>query len=153
MDPLTLFVIGSGLQIAGGLRQSRQESKRLREAAQVSAFNAGLARAQGAQNEAAQRRQAAQFFGEQRAAVVQSGVDPSSGSALDIQRQSEEFSELDAMTIRYESEMRALGLLSQAEDYLGQARDVRRAAPITAAAGLLSSAGQLSYMRGVKATR
>ena len=150
MDPLTLFLIGSGLQIGGGLVQSRNERERLREAASVSAFNAGLVRERGAETEAAQRRQFAQFAGEQRAAVAQSGVDPSSGSALAIQQQSAEFGELDALTIRYEAQMRALGLLTEAEGYLGQARNVRNAAPLTAAAGLLSAAGQYSYLQGIK---
>jgi len=147
MDPLTLMLIGTALNVGGGLLASRDQQKADRRNAAIADQNARLTRQQGAQNEAAQRRGASQLFGEQRAAFVQSGIDPSSGSALDVQDQSAAFSELDAMTIRYEHEMRALGLLSDAQQYRQDAKDTQRAGYLNAGAGLLSGMGEYGARR------
>lgn len=125
--------------------------------ATVASQNAAVRRQQYVAQEEAQRRQAKQLLGEQRAALAQAGIGLS-GSAADVYGQSVARSELDAMNIRYTGELEASGLLAQADQYRYSARtnrmnatSSRRGGYLNAAAALLSGASQsYGYYQGAK---
>lgn len=93
------------------------------------------------------RQQSRQKLGEQRAAAVQSGFDPNTGSLLDLQADSAGALELDALTTRYEGTLQALSFSAQADNLRRQARGAQRSGYLSAAGTLLSSAGQI-YGKG-----
>ena len=95
--------------------QAETQAQANRYNAQVKELQAGVERQVAGRKEEAQRREARQVLGEQRAALAQSGVQLGTGSAADIQEQSATMAELDALTIRYQGEMAAKGLLYDAE--------------------------------------
>jgi len=112
--------------------------------AQVAATNAATARQQAGVREEAQRRQARQILGEQRAALSQAGIGLS-GSAADVYGQSAANAELDALNIRYEGELDARGLLagSELDKYQGKvagmnAKSAKRSGYLDTASSLLS---------------
>lgn len=114
--------------------------------AEMQRQNAAVARQQAGAREEAQRRQARQVLGEQRAALSQAGIGLS-GSAADVYGQSAANAELDALNIRYEGELDARGLLAQSQltSYEGQvsgmnAKSAKRAGYVNAASSLLSGA-------------
>lgn len=82
--------------------------------AEIQRQNAAVSRQQAGAREEAQRRQARQVLGEQRAALSQAGTGLA-GSAADVYGQSAAAAELDALNIRYEGELQARGLLAQSE--------------------------------------
>jgi hypothetical protein len=74
------------------------------------------------------------------------------GSALDIEEQSADRAELDALTIRYEGDLRSKGLLAAAAgaEYEGRAaiaagQNAMTGAYLSAGASLLSAAGSYKY--------
>lgn len=112
--------------------------------AQVAATNAATARQQAGAREEAQRRQARQILGTQRAALAQAGIGLS-GSAADVYGQSVANAEVDALNIRYEGDLEARGLLAGAtlDTYSGQvartnAKTAKRAGYLDTASALLS---------------
>lgn len=114
--------------------------------AKVQAQNAAVARQQASAREEAQRRQARQILGEQRAALSQAGIGLA-GSAADVYGASAGAAELDALNIRYEGELDARGLLAQSSlsTFEGQvagrnARTAGQAGYLNAASSLLSGA-------------
>lgn len=116
--------------------------------AQISEANAGTARREAGAAEDLQRRRAAQVLAQQRGGRAQQPVDPSTGSAADVYRQSMEDAELDALNIRYGGEQRARGFLNQAESERFQgrvaranAKGARRQGYFNAASSILSSIG------------
>lgn len=112
--------------------------------------NAGIERQQANAREEAQRRDARRILGSQRAALSQAGTGMG-GSAADVMAQSAADAELDALTLRYEGDMRARGLIAQAEGerYQGRvaganASAARSAGPMNAIGSILGGVG--SYM-------
>jgi hypothetical protein len=122
-DPVTIMMVAStAMSAVGALQageaadaQAKAQADANRYNAQVKELQAGVERQVAGRKEEAQRREARQVLGEQRAALAQSGVQLGTGSAADIQEQSATMAELDALTIRYQGEMAAKGLLYDAE--------------------------------------
>ena len=119
--------------------------------AEIKRQQAALELQQAGAREEQQRRQSRQLLGQQQAALAQAGIGLG-GSALDIEEQSAFLSELDALTIRYEGDLRAKGLLAGAEQSLYEGRaaaaagaNARTASYISAGASLLSAAGTYKY--------
>lgn len=153
-DPVTIMLVASSaMQAVGAIQQGKMAAAQ--GEAQMNAANynarmkeieAGITREQANAREEQQRRQARQVLGKQRAAVAQAGIG-FGGSALDIMEQSATFAELDALTIRYEGDLKAKGLLAEAEydKYSGQVamamgKAQKKAAYVSAAASMLSGA-------------
>lgn len=124
MDPITLLAAtaatSSALGIAGAISSGNAASANAESAANAADYNAEVDRQratvayqQGNANEEAQRRQAAQVLGRQRAATAQAGLDLASGSALDLYQQSATNAELDALNIRYGADLQARGAQQQ----------------------------------------
>ncbi|AOJ10836.1 hypothetical protein WS71_27195 [Burkholderia mayonis] len=93
--------------------------------------------------ETAQRAQAGQQLGEQRAAVGESGFNPNVGSALDTQVQSVRNAELDALQTRYQGILQGQSLEDQASQDRYAARTARATARNSLAAGGISAAASL----------
>ena len=142
-----LMLLGTGIQAAGQLYAGNAAAANAEMNASIMRQNAAIVRSQGARNEEALRRKQSMFLAEQRASFQQTGVDAGSGSAADIQRQSEVLAELDVMTQRYETEMRALGLMTQANatEKYGEAQQT--AGYLGAAGSLLSGAADYQMLK------
>lgn len=143
----TVLLAASAAQSAGSLIQGYQQSQALEYDADVKRQQARIEQQQAVAREEQQRRQASQVLGKQRAAIAQSGIG-SGGSALDIYEQSKTMAELDALTIRYEGDMRAKGLLAQADAAQTQAKQAMVGGVVGAGASALSGYGTYSYYKG-----
>lgn len=127
-----LMMAGTAMQVIGQLQQGKAAAAVGDRNAAMLEQNAAIERQQAGAREVAKRREAAQILGQQRAALAQSGGGMG-GSAADIMEQSTINSELDALTLRYEGEMRARGLQQEAsmERYAGaQAKSQSRMAAV-----------------------
>ncbi|MBR8460780.1 hypothetical protein KDW07_26935 [Burkholderia dolosa] len=142
MDPVSALTIGSTAistvgALTGGVAksaQANQQAAALDRNAALADQQAGQVYAQNVNREVAQRAQAGQQLGAQRAAVAESGFDPNTGSALDTQVQSVRNAELDALQLRYQGILQGQSLEDQAQ----QDRYAARTARATARNGLLS---------------
>jgi len=116
-----LVVGGTALSAYGNIQQGKAEQKKHDYNATMLRQNAETENQQGNQREEAQRRKAREVLGSQAAAFAQSGGG-SGGSAADIMKQSSTNAELDALTIRYESGLKATGLknAAAAETFAGK---------------------------------
>jgi hypothetical protein len=94
------------------------------------------------------RQRSASDLSKQRTAMLQSGIDPTAGTALFGTRQSLVDTEMDALTVRYQGLMEAQKLDTQAQIVRAEGKQKRRAANLSATAQLLSSAG--NYLTGGK---
>lgn len=158
-DPITILAVtaaaSSVMGIAGAITSANAQSASAKSAANAAEYNAevdrqraAVAMQQGNANEEAQRRQAAIALGRQTAATAQSGVDLTSGSALDLYQQSATNAELDALNIRYGAQLQAQGLQQQgtldtmtAQQQRNNARAATTAGYLNAGASALSSYG------------
>ncbi|MDR8049589.1 hypothetical protein KPB03_18945 [Burkholderia cenocepacia] len=139
-----------------GSAQASQQAAALDRNAALSDQQAAQVYAQGVSRETAQRAQAGQQLGEQRAAVAESGFNPNAGSALDVQVQSVRNAELDALQMRYQSILQGGTLEDQARQDRYAARTARASANnslvaggISAAAGLLGGFGDYTKGKGL----
>ncbi len=127
-------------------------------AGEVGAFNARVADAQaddaiarGKRDEDRHRRDVGRFIGSQRAALAAAGVDVDVGSALDLQLDTAEQGELDALTIRNNAAREAWGYKVQAYNARAGgeiARDTGRNEAIGTILGGASRSAELYYKRG-----
>jgi hypothetical protein len=165
-DPITIALIASSALSAVGAVQQGNAAKAQGDAnAAAARYNANLKemqasveRQQFGAKEEAQRKRARQVLGAQQAAIAQAGIG-FGGSALDITNESELAAELDALTIRYEGDIRSKGLLAQAEmdrysakvsEFSG--KQAQKAGYLSAGVSLLSGAASVgSYQAGLKA--
>jgi hypothetical protein len=151
-----MFIAAAAVQAVGTIQQGKAQKAQANANATAARYNANLrtmeadiARQTAGRREEAQRRQARQVLGKQRAGIAQAGIG-FAGSALDLMYQSELLSELDALNIRYEGDLRSYGLLAQAEQdrysaraYEAAGKNAMRSAYLSAGATLL--AGGASY--------
>lgn len=159
MGAPALLIAAAVVQAVGSVQQGKMAAAQGRAQMDAANYNArmkeieaGITREQANAREEQQRRQARQVLGKQRAAVAQAGIGMG-GSALDIMEQSAALAELDALTIRYEGDLKARGLLAEAEfdKYSGQVamamgKAQKKAAYVSAGASLLSgAAGAYKY--------
>ncbi|SOT39785.1 conserved hypothetical protein [Burkholderia cenocepacia] len=151
MDPVSALTIGSAAistvgAISGGMAksaQANQQAAALDRNAVLSDQQATQVYAQNVNRETAQRAQAAQQLGEQRAAVAESGFNPNVGSALDTQVQSVRNAELDALQTRYQGILQGQSLEDQAQQDRYAARTARASARNSLVAGGISAAASL----------
>jgi len=166
MDPVTLMAgasmlfstAGAGVQMYGQYEQSQAQAQAANYQAQVARNNqivaqqnAQLALEQGQVQEQAQRQKTGQQIGGIVAQEAASGVNPNSGSPLRVRSSAAETGELDALTIRSNSELQARNYLVNASSYGAQAGLLQAQAGWDASAGwlnmgtsLLGGAGSVS---------
>lgn len=150
MDPTTLALGAAGVSSIGGFvsgvgksAQANQQAAALDRNAALSDQQASQVYAQNVNRETAQRAQAGQQLGEQRAAVAESGFNPNAGSALDTQVQSVRNAELDALQTRYQGILQGQSLEDQAQQDRYAARTARATARNSLVAGGISAAASL----------
>lgn len=153
-----MLAASAAVSAVGAIQQGMAASAQAQAASQAANYNAiikqqqaAVERQQAGAREEQSRRQSRQVLGQQQAALAQAGIGMG-GSALDISDQSEFLAELDALTLRYEGDLKARGLLASAEQSLYEGRaaiaageNARTASYISAGASLLSAAGTYKY--------
>lgn len=151
-----LLIPLTAMQAVGAIQQGRAESAAAQSRANAEEYNAIVARqnaqvagAQASAQEDQQRRKFRALQGEAITAAAQSGAGLD-GSNADVLQQNAIANELDALTIRYEGQMKARGLMAQSELDMMNARASRRAAKdamiggyLNAGASILSGASKL----------
>lgn len=153
-----MLAASAAVSAVGAIQQGMAAQAQAKSAQDAANYNATIKRQQAASElqqsnarEEQQRRGTRQVLGQQRAALAQAGIGLG-GSALDIEEQSADRAELDALTMRYEGDLRAKGLLAAAEgaEYEGRAaisagKNAMTGAYLSAGASLLSAAGTYKY--------
>jgi hypothetical protein len=158
--------IASGVVgVISSISQGNANAASERSAAQAAEYNATINRQradmalqQGNAQEEVKRRENRRAMGNLRAGLVENGIALDSGSGADLVEESSLNSEMDALNIRYNSQINARGYTAQAEldDYSaeaakGRAKQARTAGFIGAASSALSAAG--GYYQGVQSKR
>lgn len=140
-EPLLLLAAASSaISAAGAIRSGNAQKASADYSAKLAQQGAEVELQQAGEREAAQRRQASQVLGAQRAALAQSGGGLG-GSAADIMQQSSTNAELDALTTRYEGELRARGMQAGAVADQFSGKMARTAGYMQAASSILSGMG------------
>ncbi len=147
-----LIIAGTAVQALGAIQQGNAAKKAADYNAGQLEQGAALERQQANEREEAQRRQARQVLGSQRAAFAQSGGGMG-GSAADVMAQSATNAELDALTLRYEGDLKARGMEAQAssERYAGAV--AKRNSRMQAVGSILSGAAMYGSMQAAQAAR
>ncbi len=144
-----MTAVAGGISALGAIQQAQAASAQAKSAAQAQEYNAAVARnneiaanQQASFAEDQQRRRFRALQAEGMVAAAQSGAGLG-GSNEDVLRQNAIANELDALTIRYEGQMKARGLLAQAELDRMQAEANRRAARAATTGGYMSAGASL----------
>jgi hypothetical protein len=149
-DPVSwVYIASAAIGAVGAISSGQQQKTQFQAYAQANEYNA-LAQQQRAQTsrlvagerEQMQRRESAFAIGKQRAAAAESGLGLG-GSTGDLTSQSELFAEMDALNVRYQGELEASGLMSQANLEGWQAGVNRQSGSSAAALGYVGAAGQI----------
>ena len=136
-----LYVAVAVVSAVGAISAGNAADESAKYNAKILNQNAEVERAQSSVREDAQRRKSRQVLGAQRAAFAQAGTG-SGGSALDVMNQSSRDAELDALTMRYEGDLRARGLKAQAEGEKYQGRMAKKASYFKATGSLIGGAAK-----------
>lgn len=159
-------VASTAVSTIGALAQGEAQAAQAQAQAQAQDYNAIVAennaraaREQANAREEQQRRRFGALQGQAIAGIAQSGTG-FEGSNADMLQQNAIANELDALTIRYEGQNQAAGLMAQSElDRMqaGAARAnagaARTASYFNAGANLLSGVARTQYYRGGGASR
>jgi hypothetical protein len=147
MGAPALLIGATAVQALGEKQAGDAQAAQLRSQQQAATYNAAIAaqnarmeRQQAGAREEAQRRQAGQVLGAQRAAFAQAGVGMG-GTAADVMAQSLVNAELDALTLRYEGEMRARGMEIESTQAMSEAAALGAAASGARRQGLMRAGG------------
>lgn len=112
---MNFFAFGQALADGRAQRMQIDEQRDVnRFNIKVDEQNAATKGQQTSAAEEAQRRQARQALGAERAGIAESGVG-FGGSSLDVMRRSTKNAELDAMNIRYAGDLERAGILNKVE--------------------------------------
>jgi hypothetical protein len=133
-------MVSGPLMALGQLQQADSDKAAYKWGARMSERGARVAYQQTGQQEEALRRQTGRFLGSQAAAVAQSGTGMG-GSNADVMAQSARDAELDALTLRYEGDLKAKGLLADGRSQRFQGNQAKKAGYWRAAGSLLGSVG------------
>jgi hypothetical protein len=153
-------IAAAAVQAAGSIMQGNAQSAQYKAQAQANDYNATVARQnadvalqQANAREEIQRRKFGDLQGTAIAAAAQSGAGMD-GSNADVLKQNAIAAELDALTIRYEGQMQARGLMAQSEmeQFQGRmnrtnSRTAQTAGYINAGANLLGGASKAYTMQ------
>lgn len=118
-DPVTMTAVttmaSTAYSVVTQQRQGRFQEKTADYNARVAQNEAVKTREKGVEEENIQRRKTAELLSKQKAQLGAAGVELGSGSALQLQEQTETLGEVDALRIRSNFEDRALSLETGAE--------------------------------------
>ena len=153
-----MLIASAAMSAVGAIQQGEAQSASYKAQAQANDYNATVARnnatvasEQANAKEEAQRRHFAALQGQAVAGVAQSGTG-FDGSNADVLNQNSINNELDALTIRYEGQNQAKGLIAQAQldTYNAgvnrmNASNAETSGYLNAGANLLSGATKYNY--------
>lgn len=153
--PTMLIAAATATKAVGSIMQGSAQAAQYKAQAQANDYNAIVARqnadvalGQANAREEMQRRRFGELQGTALAAAAQSGSGMD-GSNADVLKQNAVAAELDALTMRYEGQMQARGLMAQANMEEFQAgvnransRTARTSGYINAAADILGGASK-----------
>jgi hypothetical protein len=134
-----LIIAGTAISALGSIQQGKSAQSAANANADNLEQNAAIERSQANQREEAKRREARMILGNQRAGFAQAGGGMG-GSAADVMRQSSINAELDALTLRYEGDLRARGMQAEAQQERFAGKVAKRAGYFNAASSILSGA-------------
>jgi hypothetical protein len=115
-------VVGTVMQGEAAAQSADYMAQVARNNQLIAQQNANMALEQGTIKEEAQREQAGAQIGRIRSAYGAMGVEPNSGSALDVRSSAAETGELNAQTIRYNAGVQAWNDINQANSYGAQSQ-------------------------------
>jgi hypothetical protein len=144
-----MMIAGTVLQAVGAVAGGVAADRAGRRNGALLDEQAAETRRATADRENLTRGRNARTLSDQRAALLASGVDPTSGTALIGSGQSAQDAEMDALTLRYEGLMQARGQNMEADNVRYQGRVAKRQAILSAASSLMSGGGK--YMSGTQA--
>lgn len=142
--PAAVAATGVGstiLNTVGEVNTLDAQAKQADYRAKLAERNAGIVEQQTTARVGQQQRQAGEVLGEQRAAIAQSGFG-SSGTMLDVASQSGTNAILDALSIRYEGNLKKTELQSEAEMARWEAKQARRAKSAAIGSAMLMAPAQ-----------
>lgn len=146
------------LMIAGAALSAVSSISNGLQAAAVGRRNAAILTEQARQTdiatagrEAVLRDRSRESLASQRVAMLQSGLDPSGGSALFTASQSTRDAELDALTLRYDGLMQSRAQRMGAQDELWKGKAARNQSFLSAAGEIVQGTG--SYLSLTKAPK
>jgi hypothetical protein len=141
-------IAGAALKVISAVTGGENEAKAANYNAARLNDQADATLAATRDRESVMRRRNAEGFSAQRTAMLQGGLDPSTGTALLGVEQQMRDAELDALTERYKGLVEARGYRTQAQIERWQGKQKRRQAYVGAVAQLLSSASSYGSMGG-----
>lgn len=163
--PIALGIASIGLTLFGGYQQAQAAKAEGAYAAQVANQNAKVATQQadyerqlGNIEEEKQRRNVRLMLGSQRAALAANGIDTTSGTALDLQSETAQLGEEDALAIRANAARRAWGyevdaMNQKANAAAAKARGKNQAIGSYLGAAAQSAALGYQYVKDYKASK
>ena len=143
-----LAIAAAAAQVASKISDAHVQEAQADANVRMADQNRAIAGEQANAREEAQRRQGAQYLGRQTAAAAQSGVDITSGSSLDVARQSATNLELDAQTIRYQGLMQGFSFQREAGLQRAKAHNIEAGVPLGVANTILGAATSYYGMTG-----
>ena len=141
------FII-AGVSAYGAIQQGQQSAQASSENAALAEVQAKSALQQGVSREDELRRQQAQFNGQSRALTAQSGTG-FEGSNADLAKQNATLQQLDLLNTRYNSQLQASGLLSQADQDRTAAKNATKNAALSAVGSVASGYGQYKQNKSI----
>jgi hypothetical protein len=143
-------VVGTGLQMYSSYQQGQSQKKQYAYQAAVAENNAKVAEwnaqdaiERGEIAEKQHRLKVSQVQGKQRSALASGGVEVDAGSALDVLEDTAYFGEMDALTIRSNSQREAYKYKVNAQNKRAQAGLYSMTGRSAATAGNIGAAGSL----------
>lgn len=146
-----LAAVSTAVGALGAVYQGNAAAAQANAQADNAAMNARNARLQGNAQEETMRRRNALQMGNVRAAAVETGFDPNSGSLASLQVNNAQEMELDALTSRYSSNLDAISFDNEAATRRSQASAARKSGYLNAFGTLAlgaASYGGLSKIGG-----
>ena len=144
-EPTTILLIASTVIAAGGaVAQGVAANNAGKANARVQEIMAADAIKRGNADEASQRRITKSALGKQRARFAASGAEANTGSAAEIQADTAEFGELDALRIRNNAEREAFALEAGAAISRSSGKNALLSGVLKAGGSLIGGAGKVS---------
>lgn len=136
-----MMAVATAVQAVGAIYEGNAAAAQSQAAANTASANAQAVRLQANASEEAIRRRNALQLGEIRAGAAETGFDPSSGTLATLQSRSAAELELDALTERYNGQLRSISLENEAQSYRNRASAQRKTGYLTAAGSIFNAAG------------
>jgi hypothetical protein len=145
---MVAMAISTALSAYGAVSQASAQEDIANANEAAAKRNAGAALASGEADAARQTRNTQRQLASAENTLGAAGIDPSSGSALDVQADMAAEGSLDSQIARWKGQQAARGYLDQANVYSIQGSNASTAGGLTAASTLLGGAAKTAWMGG-----